>query len=154
MFDKFSESARRVVFYARGQASVFGTEMITPELLLLGMLRENAVDVSRLIGGEADRCERLRKQIEENIPRGKPIPTSVDMPISRELGLVFQYAIEEVSGKDDETVQSGHLLIAILREEGCAAAEVLRANGAELAVVRQRLLNSKPETTRFRGINS
>ena len=90
MFDKFSESARRVVFYARGQASVFGTEMITPELLLLGMLRENAVDVSRLIGGEADRCERLRKQIEENIPRGKPIPGSVDMPISKELGLVFQ----------------------------------------------------------------
>jgi ATP-dependent Clp protease ATP-binding subunit ClpC len=142
MFDKFSESARRVVFYARGRASVFGTEMITPELLLLGMLRENALDVSRLIGGEADGCEGLRKQIEENIPRGKPIPTSIDMPISKELGLVFQHAIEEASGIDNETVQPGHLLAGILREEGCYATQVLRANGAELSIVRQRLLKS------------
>src|ERR1039458_3649577 len=119
---------------------MFGTEKITPELLLLGMLKENALEVSRLIGGVADHCDGLRKQIEENIPRGTPISTSVDMPVSKELGRVLGYTVEETSGLGFETVQPGHLLIGILREEGCYAAEILRVNGAELVLARQRML--------------
>lgn len=143
MFDKFSPSALQAVFHARGQASVFGTEMMTPELLLFTILRWNALDVSRLIGNESDRNEELRKQIEEQIPRGEPISTSIDLPVSKELELVFQHAIDEVSGTEHETVQLGHLLIGVLREEGCCAAQVLRANGAELELVRQQMLKSQ-----------
>ncbi len=142
MFERFSDSARRVVFYARGQASVFGTEKITPELLLLGMLQENAQQLSRLIGGEPDPCDGLRKQIEENIPRGNPFSTSVDIPVSKELARVFQHAGEETSGIGISTVQPEHLLIGILREEGCCAAELLRANGVDLEAVRERMLDT------------
>ena len=143
MFDKFSPSALQAVFHARGQASLFGTEIMTPELLLLAILRWHALDVSSLIGNKSDRNEELRKQIEEQIPRGETFSTSVDLPISKELELVFQHAIEEVSGTEYKIVQLGHLLIGVLREEGCCAAQVLRANGAELELVRQRMLKSE-----------
>jgi ATP-dependent Clp protease ATP-binding subunit ClpC len=143
MFERFSDSARRVVFFARGQASVLGTEKITPELLLLGMLQENAQELSRLIGAEADSCDGLRKQIEENIPRGNPFSTSADIPVSKEFARIFQHAVEETSGNGISTVQPGHLLIGILREEGCRAAELIRANGADLGIVRERMLKSQ-----------
>jgi ATP-dependent Clp protease ATP-binding subunit ClpC len=101
------------------------------------------LELSRLIGGDADHWDELRKQIEENIPRGKPFPTSVDIPVSQELGRVFQHAIEEMSGTAHVTVQPGHLIIGILREESCYAAELLRANGADLGRVRQVMLESQ-----------
>jgi len=144
MFDRFSASARRVVFHAGVQAGVFGTEMITPELLLLGMLQQRPpLELSRLIGGDADHWDALRKQIEENIPRGNPVSLSAGIPVSQELEHVFQHAIEEMSGTGLERVQPGHLVIGILREEGCHAAELLRANGADLGLARQRMLKSQ-----------
>jgi ATP-dependent Clp protease ATP-binding subunit ClpC len=139
MFERFSEKARRVIFIARRQASVFGTEKITPELLLLGMLEENVQEVCRLIGCATDACEDLRKKTEESIPRGDPVSLSEDMRVSKELGRVFRYAVQEITGLSLETVQLGHLLIGILHEEGCKAAELLRVNGAELKLVRQRM---------------
>ena len=144
MFEKFSERARRVIFFAHGQASVFGTEKITPELLLLGMLQQRPpLELSCLIGGDADHWDELRKQIEENIPRGNPVPLSAGIPVSQDLERVFQHAIEEMSGTGLETVLPGHLVIGILREEGCHAAELLRANGADLGLARQRMLKSQ-----------
>ena len=143
MFEKFSENARRVIFMARRHASVFGTENVTPELLLLGMLQENGQEVCRLIGCAAGVCEGLLKGTEEIIPRGNPVSLSEDMRVSKDLGRVFRYAVQEISGVSPETVQPKHLLIGILREEGCKAAELLRVNGAELKVVRQRVLNSQ-----------
>ena len=144
VFAKFSEKARLVIFFATGQASVFGTQEITPEFLLLGMLQQRPpLELSRLIGGDADHWDGLRKQIEEDIPRGNPVPLSAGIPVSEELGRVFQYAIEEMSSTGLEKVQPGHLVIGILREEGSHAAELLRANGADLGLARQRML--KPQ---------
>jgi len=144
MFEKFSETARRVVFFATGQANVFGTQEITPELLLLGMLQQRPpLELSRLIGGDADHWDGLRKQIEENIPRGNPVPLSAGIPSSQELERVFLHAIEEMLGTGFETLQPGHLVIGILREEGCHAARLLRANGADLELIRERMLESR-----------
>jgi ATP-dependent Clp protease ATP-binding subunit ClpA len=123
---------------------VFGTQEITPELLLMSMLQQRPpLELSRLIGGDADHWDELRKQIEENLPRGNPVPLSADLPLSLELEHVLQNAIEEMSSTGLETVLPGHLVIGILREEGCRAAELLRRNGADLELTRQRML--KPQ---------
>ncbi|WP_109487998.1 Clp protease N-terminal domain-containing protein [Occallatibacter savannae] len=143
MFERFSENARRAVFFARAQASAFGAEEITPELLLLGMLQRPALELIRLIHEmDEDGLDRMREQIEAEIPRGNQISLSVDVPVPQELKRVFEYAIEE-SDTGLKTVQPGHLLIGILREAGCQAAGLLRANGAELEVLRQRMLSER-----------
>lgn len=142
MFEKFSESTRRAIFFARREASAFGTEKVTTELLLLGMLHENAPEISRLIGIEVDSCEEFRRDIERSVPHAKPVPLSVDMSVSKELGRVFRCAVEEISDVGIRTVQHGHLLIGILRED-CRAADLLRNNGAELELIRQRMQASR-----------
>ena len=41
MFERYTERARRVIFFARYEASLAGTEAIEPEHLLLGIARED-----------------------------------------------------------------------------------------------------------------
>ena len=41
MFERYTEIARRVIFFARYEASQFGSPYIETEHLLLGLLRED-----------------------------------------------------------------------------------------------------------------
>ena len=41
MFERYTEKARRVIFFARYEASQFGSPYIETEHLLLGLLRED-----------------------------------------------------------------------------------------------------------------
>jgi ATP-dependent Clp protease ATP-binding subunit ClpC len=47
MFERYTEKARRVIFFARYEASQFGSPYIETEHLLLGLLREDNPMVSR-----------------------------------------------------------------------------------------------------------
>ncbi|MFZ0862910.1 MAG: Clp protease N-terminal domain-containing protein [Candidatus Sulfotelmatobacter sp.] len=42
MFERYTEIARRVIFFARYEASQFGSPYIETEHLLLGLLREDS----------------------------------------------------------------------------------------------------------------
>ena len=42
MFERYSERARRVIFFARYEASQYGSPYIETEHLLLGLLREDS----------------------------------------------------------------------------------------------------------------
>ena len=41
MFERFTEKARRAIFFARYEASQYGSKIIETEHLLLGILRED-----------------------------------------------------------------------------------------------------------------
>ena len=41
MFERYTEKARRVIFFARYEATQFGLPYVETEHLLLGLLREN-----------------------------------------------------------------------------------------------------------------
>ena len=48
MFERYTEKARRAIFFARYEASQFGSPSIESEHLLLGLLRENKGLASRI----------------------------------------------------------------------------------------------------------
>ena len=47
MFERYTEKARRVIFFARYEASQFGSPYIETEHLLLGLLREDKALTNR-----------------------------------------------------------------------------------------------------------
>jgi ATP-dependent Clp protease ATP-binding subunit ClpC len=63
MFERYTEKARRTIFFARYEASQFGSLYITTEHLLLGLLREDKALANRFLGSHAA-VESIRKQIE------------------------------------------------------------------------------------------
>lgn len=138
MFERYTEKARRVIFFARYEASQFGSPYIETEHLLLGLLREDKALTNRFLRGPAD-SEDIRRQIEQSTPISEKVSTSVDLPLSEECRRVLAYAAEQADALSHKHIGTEHLLLGLLREEKCFGAELLHERGLRLAGVREEL---------------
>ena len=139
MFERYTEKARRVIFFARYEASQFGSPYIETEHLLLGLLREDKALTNRFLRSHAS-VESIRKQIEGHttISR-KGFGSSMDLPLSNECKRVLAYAAEEAERLSHKHIGTEHLLLGLLREEKCFAAEILHERGLRLSTIREEL---------------
>ena len=138
MFERYTEKSRRVIFFARYEASQFGSPYIETEHLLLGLLREDKALTNRFLRSHAS-VESIRKQIEGNTVARESISTSVDLPLSNECKRVLAYAAEEAERLSNRYIGTEHLLLGLLREEQCLAARILVERGVRLSQVREEL---------------
>jgi ATP-dependent Clp protease ATP-binding subunit ClpC len=138
MFEKYTEKARRVIFFARYEASQFGSPYIETEHLLLGILREDKALTNRFLRSHAS-VESIRRQIEGHTTIREAVSTSVDLPISNECKRVLAYAAEEADTLGHKHIGTEHVLLGLLREEKCFAAELLRDRGLRLLGLREEL---------------
>jgi ATP-dependent Clp protease ATP-binding subunit ClpC len=138
MFERYTEKARRVIFFGRYEASQFGSPYIEPEYLLLGLLREDKPLANRFLRSHAS-VESIRKQIEGHTTIREKVSTSVDLPLSDKCKRVLAYAAEEAERLSHKHVGTEHLLLGLMREEKCFAAEILNERGLQLAVIRDEL---------------
>ncbi len=141
MFERYTEKARRVIFFGRYEASQFGSPYIETEHLLLGLLREDKALAYRFIGN-ADVLESIRKQIEAHTVVREKTSTSVDLPLTHECKRVLVYASEEAERLNHKYIDTGHLLLGLLREEKSFAAEVLHERGLRISTVREEIARS------------
>ncbi len=141
MFERYTEKARRVIFFARYEASQFGSPFIETEHLLLGIMRESK-DLLHLFEDGLYPIPEIRKKIEE-IELAQPVrtkvSTSVDLPLSNESKRVLAYAAEEAERLSHQHIGTEHLFLGLLREETTAAAKVLIGRGITLQEARDRI---------------
>src|SRR5712671_142107 len=95
MFERYTEMARRVIFFARYEASQFGASMIEPEHLLLGLSREDKPLFARFLIDGKQSLESIRGQIEKRTSSRGGIPTYVELPLAPEAKQALSYAHEE-----------------------------------------------------------
>src|SRR2546421_11071264 len=95
MFERYTEKARRVIFFARYEASQFGVSQIEAEHILLGLMREDPHLTARFFTHSRATIESIRKEIEGLTMLRERISTSVDMPLSVEAKHVLALAAEE-----------------------------------------------------------
>jgi ATP-dependent Clp protease ATP-binding subunit ClpA len=138
MFERYTEKARRVIFFARFEASQYGSPFIKTEYLLLGLLREDPVLCKQFLGPISVAAE-IRTQIERQIIRGERISTSVEMPLTDECKKALNLAAEESERLGHRHVGTEHLLVGMLRVEGSLAAQLLRERGLKPNVIREQL---------------
>jgi Clp amino terminal domain, pathogenicity island component len=143
MFERYTEQARRTIFFGRYEASQFGCPYIETEHLLLGLLREDKALANRFLRSHAA-VESIRKQIEDRRAPGEKVSTSVDLPLSHECKRVLAYGAEEAQRLNHKHIGTEHLLLGLLREEKCFAAQLLRERGLTLHSVRERAPQSEP----------
>ena len=144
MFERYTEKARRVIFFARYEASQFGSPYIETEHLLLGLIREDKALANRFLRSHAA-VESIRKQIEAHTTVRDKVSTSVDLPLSHECRRVLAFAAEEAERLSHKHIGTEHLLLGLLREEKCFAAEILHERGLRLATIRDELSKSQSE---------
>src|SRR5580658_9653349 len=142
MFERYTEKARRVIFFARYEASQFGSPYIETEHLLLGLLREDKALANRFLRSHAA-IESIRKQIEAHTTIREKVSTSVDLPLTHECKRVLAYGAEESQRLNHKHIGTDHLLLGLLREKESFAAQLLREQGLTLESVRQQVQHSE-----------
>ena len=146
MFERFTERARRVLFFARYEASQLGGMSIEPEHLLLGLLREGKGLTSRVFASANLSLEDIRREIEGRTVFRERLSTSVEIPFSPSAKRVLQFTAEESERLLHDYIGTEHLLLGILREQRSAAASILNEKGLRLDAVRDdvvRLLRER-----------
>ena len=101
MFERYTEKARRVIFFARYEASQYGSPYIETEHLLLGILREDQPPVRHCLPPGAS--ETIGKKVDALTQTSEKISTSVDLPLSQPSKRVLAYAAEESERQNRST---------------------------------------------------
>ena len=140
MFERYTERARRVLFFARYEASQLGSISIETEHLLLGLIREGKGLTSRIFARSHLSLENIRKEIEGRTVFREKVSTSVEIPFSAETKRVLQFAAEEADRLLHNYIGTEHLLLGILREERSVAASILMEKGMRLNTVREDIV--------------
>ena len=141
MFDRYSERARRALFFTRYELGQLGGETIDPAHLLLGLLRDSK-GIHRLFASWNIPLAELRLKIEQRVTRGDKMPTSVEVPFAAATKRVLNFAVEEADRLLDHNIEPEHLLLGLLRENDPVAAASLIAYGIGLDGTREFIVSS------------
>lgn len=128
MFERFTERARRTVFYARDEAHQLGAREIAPEHILLGIIRDGHGLMARLFSRKQLSLTGLREQILARVMRhGEPTSGWVEIPFTPTTKRILQAAIAAADA-DGREVLGDDLLVGILEvNDGIAAATLIQA---------------------------
>jgi len=145
MFEKYSQSARRALFFSRFEASKLGSRVIESEHILLGILREGEDTVNELFRRFEVKPDELRREIEGERVFVERISSTAELPLSEESKKILAYTSHEAESMFHSAVGSEHLLIGILRVEGCLAMRILAQRGLHVYAVRAEVLTVAKE---------
>jgi len=141
MFERYTETAGRVIFYSRSMANQAGSPEIETEHLLLGLLRADMGLANRFLGSPWA-AEPIWRKIEQSKPTRQITPGPVDLPLSSVCKRVLPFAAEEADQLSSKKIRTEHLLLGLLRDENCLAAELLHERVVRLVSTRDELTRS------------
>ncbi len=140
MFERFSEHARRAVFWGRHEATLLHSGQVNPEHLLLGLLRDDQRGLSQISPGAA---EAIRRRVEQSASQQDPGSPTIDVPLSDESKQVLVLASTEADALQHMIIDTPHLLLGMLRIEDCTAAKLLRKHGLDYDAYRAALRDER-----------
>src|SRR5690349_24135157 len=141
MFERFTDRARKVMALANQEAQRFNHEYIGTEHILLGLVKEGSgVGANVLKNLDVD-LRKVRLEVEKLVKSGPDMVTKDKLPQSPRAKKVIEYPIEEARNLNHNYVGTEHLMLGLLREHDCVAAQVLMNLGLKLEEVREEVLN-------------
>ncbi len=141
MFGRFTEKAQKVLMLAQEEAQRLNYPYVGTEHLLLGLIREGEGIAARVLQGMGIELEKVRKEVEKIIGQGKT-------PVVGEIGFtprskkVLELSFNEARILSHNYIGPEHLLLGLIREGEGVAATVLQNLGADLASVRQGVIEA------------
>lgn len=137
MFERYTERSRRVIFFARYEALQYGSQVIAPEHILLGLMREDKNLPARFFPfNHSLTVDTIRRDVEQRIVLRERIPQSSELHLAPLTKRILFYANEESRQLKNRHIGPEHLLLGLVREERSVAAEILFGYGLRLHDVR------------------
>jgi ATP-dependent Clp protease ATP-binding subunit ClpC len=139
MWQRFTERARRVVFFAQEEAGRLGENYVSTEHLLLGLVRENDSVAARILDRMGVSLGRIRSEIERQVTRGDG-RLGQDMQLTPRAKRVIDLAYDEARQLSNNYIGTEHLLLGLIREGEGLAGRVLAKLGVDLERTRREVM--------------
>ncbi|HEY5530384.1 MAG TPA: ATP-dependent Clp protease ATP-binding subunit [Candidatus Anoxymicrobiaceae bacterium] len=141
MFQRFSDSARRVVVLAQEEARKLNHNYIGTEHLLLGLIQEGEGVAAKALETFQVNLEAVRGQVVEVIGRGSSAPSG-HIPFTPRAKKVLELSLREALQLGHNYIGTEHILLGLIREGEGVAAKVLVKIGVDLERLRNQVLKS------------
>ena len=139
MFERFTDRARRVVVLAQDEARGLKHNYIGTEHLLLGLISEGEGVAAKALETMGIKGEAVRASVIEIIGEGEK-PVEGHIPFTPRAKRVFELSLREALQLGHNSIGTEQLLLGLLQEGEGVAAQVLTKQGADLAQVRQTVI--------------
>ncbi|CAB4583283.1 unannotated protein [freshwater metagenome] len=139
MFERFTDRARRVVVLAQEEARMLNHNYIGTEHILLGLIHEGEGVAAKALEALNISLEAVRSQVEEIIGQGQQAPSG-HIPFTPRAKKVLELSLREALQLGHNYIGTEHILLGLIREGEGVAAQVLVKLGADLARVRNQVI--------------
>ena|SRR5215213_4620782 len=144
MFERFTQDARKALFFARWAASQRNGEQMDLADLMEGLMRAAPSAVVRFASDESALPPgRFTRRTGERATVGPAL--SVEMPLSAPFKLTLERSIAEADALGHRGIRPEHLVLGLLRDEGTPAWDILNRAGVTLREVR-RVMSEEPDS--------
>jgi len=125
VFERFTQSARRVIVLAQEEAGLLDHNYIGTEHLLLGLIAEGEGGGAQALGALGIALPSARTEVEVMVGRGKTMPAG-QIPFTPRAKKVLELSLLEARELGDQHIGTEHLLLGLVREGEGVAVQVLR----------------------------
>jgi ornithine carbamoyltransferase len=153
MWQRFTERARRVVFFAQEEAGRLGENQVSTEHLLLGLVREDDSVAAQVLKRMDIPTARIRQEVERQITRGDG-RLGADMQLTPRAKRVIDLAYDEARDIGNEYIGTEHLLLGLIREKEGLAGQILTKLGADLATAKDAVIRYQKASKLAAGVEA
>jgi len=152
-FERFSESARKVLTRAQGEAQRLGHNYIDTEHLLLGLTQQESGVASKVLANLGISQSKVQSAVEFLIGKGQKPSTTDEVGLAPRAKKVIEFAIDEARRLNASYIGAEHILLGLLRENEGIAHTVLENLGVTLDKARDEVNRvSRYEATHARTL--
>ena len=146
MNNQFTPRVSDIIMYSKEEANRLENTFIGPEHLLLGLIREGEGKAIEILFNLHIDLKELKKEIENKL---RPIETTKlnneDINFNDDASKILKLCILEARQQKSETVDSEHILLAIMRQKSNQASLILNEHNVTYEKVLE-MLTFQPET--------
>ena len=139
MFERFTDRARKVLVLAQEEARLFDHSFVGTEHILLGLIHEDEGVAAKALQTLGLTLTAVREKVDEMIGMASSAPSG-SPPYTPGAKKVFELSLREAQQLGHSYIGTEHLLLGLVRQSECVAAQVLVSLGVDLGRVRQQVI--------------
>ncbi|MCL1859455.1 MAG: ATP-dependent Clp protease ATP-binding subunit [Oscillospiraceae bacterium] len=140
MQNKFTQYAQNALNNASGAARNFGHTYVGSEHLLLGILMEKNCGAAKILENRGIMFENVRAQVLNMSGMGDKVDDE-QIPLTPRTKSIITSSLYEAQSLFHNYIGTEHILMALLQENECVAIKILNAEGANIELIYNDILN-------------
>jgi ATP-dependent Clp protease ATP-binding subunit ClpC len=141
MGNNFTSRVQKVIRYSKEEAMRLGHDYIGTEHLTLGVIKEGEGIAIKILKNLGCDLEKLKKAIEDATAPSGGTMTIGNLPLSKRAEKALKMTYIEAKNFNNDVIGTEHLILSILKEKDCLAAQILQTFNIDYASCYNELEN-------------